>query len=84
MLRARPTHPGDGHVEGIPLAAPQEALEVHTEAVRYRLVEIGRATLTVEAEPGKPVQAEGKYVVYWKQEDGRWKWHVDIWNMNAG
>jgi ketosteroid isomerase-like protein len=29
------------------------------------------------------VQMEVKYVVYWRQEDGRWKWHVDIWNMNA-
>jgi uncharacterized protein (TIGR02246 family) len=47
------------------------------------VVEIGRAILTVEPEPGKPVRMEGKYVVYWKQEDGRWKWHVDIWNMNS-
>jgi hypothetical protein len=21
-----------------------------------------------------------QYVVIWKQEDGRWKWHRDIWN----
>jgi uncharacterized protein (TIGR02246 family) len=47
------------------------------------VVEIGRATLTVEPEPGTTAQMEGKYVVYWKQEDGRWKWHVDIWNMNS-
>ena len=47
------------------------------------VVEIGRATLTVEPEPGAAAQMEGKYVVYWKQEDGRWKWHVDIWNMNS-
>jgi len=26
---------------------------------------------------------EVKYVVYWRQEDGRWKWHVDIWNPNS-
>jgi hypothetical protein len=24
-----------------------------------------------------------KYVVYWRQEDGHWKWHIDIWNPNA-
>jgi hypothetical protein len=24
-----------------------------------------------------------KYVVYWQQEDSRWKWHVDIWNPNS-
>jgi ketosteroid isomerase-like protein len=47
------------------------------------VVEIGKATLTVEPE-GQPVaQMEAKYVVYWQQEDGRWKWHVDIWNQNA-
>ena len=47
------------------------------------VVEIGRAVLTVEP-PGQPeAQMEVKYVVYWKQEGGRWKWHVDIWNQNA-
>jgi ketosteroid isomerase-like protein len=24
-----------------------------------------------------------KYIVLWKREDGRWKWHRDIWNMNG-
>ena len=42
------------------------------------VVEIGKATLTT---PGG--QMDVKYVVYWKVEDGRWKWHVDIWNTNA-
>lgn len=47
------------------------------------LVEIGSAVLTVEP-PGQPAaKMEVKYVVYWKQEDGVWKWHVDIWNSNA-
>ena len=45
------------------------------------IVEIGRATLTLEGEAA--VQMEVKYVVYWRQEDGRWKWHVDIWNQNS-
>jgi ketosteroid isomerase-like protein len=44
-------------------------------------VEIGKATLTI-APQGAPAQVEAKYVVYWRQEDGRWKWHVDIWNPN--
>ena len=44
-------------------------------------IEIGRATLTFAAE-GSPT-ATVKYVVVWKQEDGRWKWQIDIWNMNA-
>jgi ketosteroid isomerase-like protein len=46
-------------------------------------VEIGRAVLTVEAEGQAASQMEVKYVVYWKPEDGRWKWHVDIWNPNS-
>lgn len=46
------------------------------------VVEIGSAALTVGA-PGQQKEVEAKYVVYWRQEDGRWKWHVDIWNMNA-
>jgi ketosteroid isomerase-like protein len=45
-------------------------------------VEIGKATLTI-APQGAPAQMEAKYVVYWRQEDGRWKWHVDIWNPNS-
>lgn len=43
------------------------------------VVEIGRATLTVQPD-GTPAEMEVKYVVYWKEEDGAWKWHVDIWN----
>ena len=47
------------------------------------VVEIGRATLTAEPPSQAPIQVEVKYVVYWKQEGGRWKWHVDIWNQNS-
>lgn len=43
------------------------------------VVEIGTATLSLNS----GAQVEAKYVVYWKNEDGRWKWHVDIWNFNA-
>jgi ketosteroid isomerase-like protein len=46
-------------------------------------VEIGRAILTVEPDGHAAAQIEVKYIVYWKPEDGRWKWHVDIWNPNA-
>ena len=42
--------------------------------------EVGRAVLTL----GGGQQAAIKYVVVWRQEDGRWRWHVDIWNMEAG
>ena len=45
-------------------------------------VEIGRATLSVKTEGKAATDIEVKYVVYWRQEDGRWKWHADIWNQN--
>lgn len=44
-------------------------------------IEIGRATLIFNASGSQP--AVMKYVVVWKQEDGAWKWHIDIWNPNA-
>jgi ketosteroid isomerase-like protein len=46
-------------------------------------VEIGRAVLVVQPAGQAASQLEVKYVVYWQQEDSRWKWHVDIWNANA-
>jgi uncharacterized protein (TIGR02246 family) len=41
--------------------------------------EIGRATLTL----ADGQRAMPKYVVVWKQEDGAWRRHVDIWNMDT-
>ncbi len=41
--------------------------------------EIGRATLTLAG--GQ--RATPKYVVLWKQEDGAWRRHVDIWNTDT-
>lgn len=38
--------------------------------------EIGHADLHLAS--GQEVRF--KYVVIWKHEDGRWAWHVDIWN----
>jgi ketosteroid isomerase-like protein len=43
------------------------------------VIEVGRAKLFLP----EGQSAEVKYVVEWKQEDGAWKWHTDIWNMNA-
>jgi ketosteroid isomerase-like protein len=59
---------------------------VRLETVDFELLgdtgyEIGRATLEFAAADAPP--ATVKYVVVWKQEDGAWKWHVDIWNPNA-
>jgi ketosteroid isomerase-like protein len=47
------------------------------------VLEIGNAVLTVEPPGQASAQMDAKYVVYWQQEDGRWKWHVDIWNQNS-
>jgi len=47
------------------------------------VVEIGRATLAIEPQGQTPTLLDVKYVVFWRQEGGRWKWHVDIWNQNA-
>jgi ketosteroid isomerase-like protein len=43
------------------------------------VVEIGRAEIVTNG--GATVAV--KYVVHWKQEDGRWKWNTDIWNLNS-
>jgi ketosteroid isomerase-like protein len=42
--------------------------------------EVGKATLSGE---GGAVADVVKFVVVWKQEDGQWKWHRDIWNSNS-
>jgi len=47
------------------------------------VVEIGLATLGIELEGQAAAEIAVKYVVYWLQEDGLWKWHVDIWNQNS-
>ena len=51
---------------------------VHAESLGDRVFEIGRADLHVTG--GKTVAV--KYVVLWKEENGQWKWYVDIWNPN--
>ena len=47
------------------------------------LVEIGTATLTMAPSGETSQHIEVKYVVFWRKEDGRWRWHVDIWNQNS-
>jgi ketosteroid isomerase-like protein len=46
------------------------------------LVEIGKAALHILAD-GQPVEVAIKYVVYWREENSAWKWHIDIWNTNS-
>lgn len=47
------------------------------------VLEIGKATLTIAPSGQDETVAEVKYVVYWREEAGRWKWHTDIWNSNS-
>ena len=51
---------------------------VDAEAVGDSVVEIGRADLAL----GDGQRVTVKYVVQWKEEDGAWKWNVDIWNAS--
>ncbi|MDA2935246.1 SgcJ/EcaC family oxidoreductase [Acidobacteria bacterium AH-259-D05] len=43
-------------------------------------IEVGRYTLSGE---GGEVMDQGKYVVIWKQVEGQWKLHRDIWNTSV-
>jgi ketosteroid isomerase-like protein len=51
---------------------------VDAEPAGDGVIEIGRAELSIAS--GQVVTV--KYVVCWKQEDGEWKWNIDIWNPN--
>lgn len=46
-------------------------------------LEIGLATLSVEPQGQATAEIAVKYVVFWQQENGRWKWHIDIWNQDS-
>ncbi len=85
---ARILPPGAEMIEGreaIKEFWPKAAAALEATAVKLRTVdvefvgdtavEIGRATIVT-----KSGSFDVKYVVVWKQEDGAWKWHIDIWN----
>lgn len=56
-----------------------ELSTIDLQPLGEQAIEIGRARLTVSSGD----EASAKYVVVWKQEDGRWRWDVDIWNMDS-
>ena len=58
-------------------AAKLEIVEV--ERAGDAVIEVGRYKLSGA---GGDVMDQGKYVVIWKQENGRWKLHRDIWNSS--
>jgi uncharacterized protein (TIGR02246 family) len=45
----------------------------------YTAVETGKFTLYA----GKEVVDRGKYLVIWRNEDGQWKLHRDVWNSSV-
>ena len=45
--------------------------------------EVGMVTLSAQSSNGERVPVSGKYVVVWQRgDDGAWRLHRDIWNMN--
>ncbi len=64
-------------IEGMALQSAQLST-VEAQTCGESVFEIGRADLTM----GDGQKATVKYVVMWKQEDGDWKWDVDIWNAS--
>ena len=67
----------------------QGAMNMGIKAVKLNIVEVeqqGDAAVEVglyqlKGAGGEMID-EGKYVVVWKQEEGEWKLHRDIWNTN--
>jgi len=45
--------------------------------------EVGNVTLSAPTTEGERAPVSGKYIVVWQQaDDGTWRLHRDIWNMN--
>ena len=44
------------------------------------VLEVGTLTLTAPGEGGARTTVAAKYIVHWKQVDGAWLLHRDIWN----
>ena len=47
------------------------------------VIEVGLATVFAVEDCGDRVIDRGKYIVIWKQEEGSWKRHRDIYNSDA-
>ena len=46
------------------------------------VLEVGRGVMGAEPAGQPEIHVDFKYVIFWKQEDGLWKWHVDMWNLS--
>jgi uncharacterized protein (TIGR02246 family) len=60
--------------------APSNVEVAHSGDLAY---EVGTFELTMNDAQGKPVMTPGKYVVVWKQTDGKWKVTADIFNTDV-
>jgi uncharacterized protein (TIGR02246 family) len=69
---------------GIDMGIKEARLEtVEVQARDNVAYEIGKYTLTIQPAGGEAITDTGKYLVIWKQQDGSWKLHVDIWNTSV-
>jgi uncharacterized protein (TIGR02246 family) len=57
--------------------AKLEIVEVEDQG--EAVIEVGRYRLSGA---GGEMMEHGKYIVIWKQDEGRWKLHRDIWNSS--
>ena len=55
---------------------------VAVESAGNLAYEVSRFALSGEQQGGESIMLTGKYVVVWKNQDGNWKLHVDIWNTD--
>ena len=55
---------------------------VHVFLMGYYACEIGKYNLMMEPQGFPTFEDKGKYLVIWKEEDGTWKLHIDIWNTS--
>lgn len=62
--------------------AKLETIDVESDG-ELLAYEIGKFALTVQpSEAAESTTMTGRYVVVWKNQDGGWKLHVDIWNAD--
>jgi ketosteroid isomerase-like protein len=71
----------------------QGALDIGLHDIALRTVEltlvgdtayeVGAYSFKIKTGTGESISDNGNFVVIWKlQEDGSWKWQIDIWNTN--
>ena len=55
---------------------------VSVEGFGHTASEIGRVVLDAPGPDGQPAKVEGKYLVIWKNVEGKWLLDTDIWNLS--